>query len=746
MTKISVSMPQELISNIPDRPLGDASVLATPLGAAIEQAVSPTLGEVSFALGAGTSIRISGFNSVTDTDDDGVLAAPGKTVDAAQMNPQFTLGNRAWLKYKMDSRVKATNGVDLSFLATDVDGELTVGLLDYHSHELTDNARQALQADAQELRCAVRAEDLERLQVNDVMALQLRGKLRVAVELSWSDILTTNLNRLTRMLQSSELLALKTTLGPTLGASVALTDDFFVVFSRTSTSTINVGIRKARSRGINPTAGLGLTVEFKDPSAVQKVLQDALEGVAGISVEQVDELITQLSSGGLDAEESQRLDMFLRRVGLDQFKDDPAGLKVQWQQLRGDVSNAIDEIAKARITEGVSYEYLRLSTETSLLEVSLSNADARLMHPYFAKGDLTRVIDWMKTSGKEPVKYFSQRTLKQSSALGFSLGFKDWSLLSKSAKSLELVEQKNFQGQRRIAYQGIRSYEGELFGLEKSSFSADLKADTSYFLDNPRAVDLYYGLHLAMSHTGGSLSDEAMRRAVDEAIVWRVIDEGHEEQVVEQIRKVQGAGQRVETRLELKLENDRFQELVPLIANANPADFALALARSMPWDTMKARSIVDLREQAYAPAWLHYLKNPALSLSAAADKAVQVLRQNPNSNDIVLLGNEARKEVGIWSFAQLVQAQTSTAAKWQSFTEGSRHLQQACAKGWGHEAVRQAFEKMEDFWRVAFQMKALGAYLTGLALQTPAALSGIERTFTVRVLDKDQQLVFSTSR
>jgi hypothetical protein len=752
MPEIHVSELEKLIKNIPDKPLSDAAVLVEPLNASIEQAVSPSVGEISFALGAGTSIEIYGFNAATDTDDDGVLASPGKKVGVEELNPQFTLGNRAWLKYKTNAHVKAGANVDLSFLATGVEGALTVGLLDYHSHGLTENIRQALRADATNLRAAVRAEDLNRLKLHDAMALQIRGNLKASVEVSWSDVFTTNLNQLTRFLQSNELLALKTSLGATLAANVTLTDDFFVVFSRASASAINVGIRKARSRGIGVSTGLGLKVEFKDADAVEEVLQQTLEGIAGISLAQVDELFNQLTSSGLDAEANQKLDMLLSRLQLDQFKNDPAGLKTEWQKIRNEVTETISEIAHSKITAGVSYEYLRLSTETNLLEVTLSETDARLMHPYFVKGDLSRVIDWMKSSGKEPVRYFSQRTLKTSSALGFSLGFNDWSLLSKSAKSLEVVEQKNWNNQRRIAYQGIRSYEGDLFGLDKTSFSTDLKADTAYFLDNPRAVDLYYGLHLVMSHTGENLSNKGMRHAVDAAIVWRVIDEAQEEHVMQQIRELQGSGQKVETRLELKLDDARFRDLLPLIAQARLDDFAQALARSMPWHTMKARSIVDIREQVYQPAWLAYLKNPTMSPEQAVNTVVYALRRNSNSNASDLRVNESRKvngsikTDGLWSFVELIYGQHATAAKWQSFTEGAQHLHRAFTNGWGHEAVRTAFKKMEELWRVSFQMKALGAYLTWLALQTPASMSGIERTFSIRILDKDQQLVISTSR
>jgi len=750
MSDIKLLKPEALANAIPDGPLSQHDILVDVLKGNVEKADNTSIQDVSASIGAGTVVTIQGFNSTTDKDDTGVLGPAPKT-GTEELGPQLTLGTQAWLKYQVDAHLKASAGVDTSFLAADVEGGLRITLSDYHAHELTDNARQALRQDALHLRLATKASNLAELKVQDAMALQVRGFLNLSLEIKWSDVFTSNLSTLTRLLQSDTLLGLKTSVGATLSATATLKDDFLVIFSRPAAGRIRVGVSKAVSRGIDGSAKLGVDVQFKDPDAVKAVLTSVLEGLAGFTMAEVDELLGQAAAPALDAQTREKLSAFATRLGLEHLENSPPDLQEEWRKLQDEVRKTIEAIAKAKLTAGVTYEYLRVSTESTLLQAVLSDDDAQGLHPYFVKGDLAFVVDWMRKHDRQPEKYLNEKTLTQSSALGFSLGFGEWSLRSRSAKKVEVVTQKNFEGAERIAYVGVRSYEGDLFGLSKTKTSFDFKADMENFVVKPSATNLSYGLHLVMERERDVHSEEELRRTVDEAIVWRVMDEAHETEALAQLGSLLAQGQKVQTRVELKVDNIRVKELLPLMGSAERTHFAMALARSMPWDTMLVRSVVDLRERAYAPLWLEYLKKPNMSLKEAANFAYHELRKNPVSNDFALLQSERRLEVGIWSFAQLVQAQTSTAAKWQSFTEGARDLHEAIGSGKGHEAFRSTFNRMEDMCQgVPFQLKALGAWLLQLSARTPSGLSGIERTLTVLVKDpannKEQQVLFTTSK
>jgi hypothetical protein len=74
------------------------------------------------------------------------------------------------------------------------------------------------------------------------------------------------------------------------------------------------------------------------------------------------------------------------------------------------------------------------------------------------------------------------------------------------------------------------------------------------------------------------------------------------------------------------------------------------------------------------------------------------------------------------------------------------HLRRALDERKGADELRTVFSGLEGLWNTGFHLRAAGALLAELAPSTPLGLAGVERTFTVRLPEQDQQLVFSTVR
>jgi hypothetical protein len=306
---------------------------------------------------------------------------------------------------------------------------------------------------------------------------------------------------------------------------------------------------------------------------------------------------------------------------------------------------------------------------------------------------------------------------------------------------------------------GVRSYEGGLF-QGSGRWSIDLKADMDEFRTQPTVRDFNYGLYLQL-HRQGKLSETQVRQAIDEAIVWHVLDDADEEQVLQQIREA-AKGESVQLRLEVKLADTVFRELTSLAAMGVPEIYARALARSMPWDTSRARANPEFRQSVYAPLWMTYLteKGKDWTPQRAAQRAAAWLKQDKIAKGV-------GGEVAYWegqgtaypsTFADVLDKNSrladvgsqygGTYVRWQRLVAGMALLRDGLQQGADPSLLERVFEELEELWRVSFHVKAFGALLLELSSQSVQGLKAVERTLTVGTGAGGQkgQIIFSASR
>jgi len=262
-------------------------------------------------------------------------------------------------------------------------------------------------------------------------------------------------------------------------------------------------------------------------------------------------------------------------------------------------------------------------------------------------------------------------------------------------------------------------------------------------------------------HRKGKLSESALRQAIDEAIVWQVLDDADEEQVFKQVQEA-AKGEAMEIRLEVKLADALFRELTSLMAFGQPEFYAKALARSMPWDTSRARADPEFRQGVYAPLWMTYLTEKAKDWTPqrAAQRAAAWLKQDRIAKGV-------GGEVAFWegqgtarpnTFADVLDKNSrlsdvggmygGTYVRWQRLVAGMARLRDGFQQGGDPTLIEDVFQGLEELWRVSFHVKALGAMLLDLSTKSVQGLKAVERTFTVVTgpSDKQVQLVFSASR
>ncbi|MBZ4419840.1 hypothetical protein [Myxococcus sp. RHSTA-1-4] len=782
VNKLLAKLPDEVARQVPDVKLMDQDI-KVPLAQGTftqENILPPKLNLTDFTLSfeAGGEASIRNFNSPGDVDENHVVgeAAAEATPDAPR--PQLLLGgDQGWMRYQVTARVKAAAGASLSFLAGDVQGELSVTLSDYRAHPLAMNMREAARTDLADPRL-MQATDLAKLATGDAMSWQARGHLQTRLELNWADLFTANLGRLA-FVRGSELLALKTDIKAGVSAKVGLTDDYQLTFSRPRPGRIQVSVRKAKSREGTLGAGLGVTVEFADVKAVKDQLARVLDALLGPALRELagklgtptdatalqvmDALVDKASKLKLDDLSKKVLRAALERIGLDPKLAELTNIKVVWDDFKKKVEGKLDEVAKTQIATGFQYEYLRLSESSTLLEVVVDDATAMRFHGSLLRGNLVDLLKWMRELPEnqksfELKNYLHSTTLTRQQAYGFSLGLGSFEVLKvQGTKKQSWVTQENAQGARRMAFLGRRGYEDKLLG-NRGQWVVDLKADMERFSPAPVASDFRYGLHLMLWGRQKKMSRKELQAAVDDAVVWGVLDAADAAAVMGTMQADLNK-EPIETRLELKMADDTFRALVPRLQDFDLALFSRALARAMPWSEQTARSSAEFRRVVYGPIWQAYLREVQekgslmtgdLPPTRAAQIAEHFLKHDPSvkelGKDLLLIESEWRPPGGNFTFAEVIEKNRGTLAKCQAFVSGMVRLRRAIDERKAPDELRTVFNEMEGMWNTGFHLRAAGSLLAELAKSTPLGLAGVERTFSVTMADRGEQLVFSTSR
>ncbi|MCP3103634.1 hypothetical protein LZ198_32595 [Myxococcus sp. K15C18031901] len=763
-----VKLPDELASKIPDVKLQEQDIRVTVAQESYtrENILPPKLSLADFTLSfeATAEATVRNFNSPGDVDENGVVGEPapaGAPQASTTPRPQLLLGgDTGWMRYQATARIKAAGGGSLSFVSANGKSELSATLSDYRAHPLGRNMREAAREDLAKPRLLALSTDLTKLGTGDAMAWQVRGMLETGLDLGWSDLFTTNLADLAYV-RNSELIQLKSSVAALVRARISLTDDYQLVFSRPSPGRIQLTVRKAKSHEAAAGAGLGIQVAFAEPEAVKQRLHEVLTALTGQAEAKVEEWVDKAIRKVLSPEEEALLRAVLERLGLDPQLTRLEHLKQEWEDFKKKVEGALEKVVKTKVAASFQHEYLRISESSSLLEVELDEATALRFHGSLLRGSLVDLVAHLRdpaNAGTFTLKnYLNTASFTLQNTVGFSLSLGSFEVL-KSRNSLKQtwVSQENTEGARRQSFLGQRAYEDAWMG-HRNRWVVDFQADMESFSAAPAASDFRYGLHFLLWGQKKKLTREELQQAVDDAVVWGVLDANDALTVTSTLEAHVGKTD-VATQVELKVADDMLRDLVPWLQTFDVKLFSRALARAMPWSPQTARVSAEFRKLVYAPIWELYLTEVLnkgsilsgdLSPTRAAEIAAWVITKDPTvkqlASDLLLREKTWQGGGGNFTFADITEKNRNTLGKCRRFIDGMVRLNRSIEESRSGEELRTVFSDMESLWNTGFHLRTAGALLAEVARGTPRGLGGIERTFTVRIADSQEQLVFSTA-
>jgi hypothetical protein len=756
------------LAALPVLPLGDRT-LSDLVEAEAAYDGDSGLGQITFSFDADARGLIRVCNSADDEDaDDGVLgAAAGEETDEA-LSPALVFdAGHAWLKYRFGGLAKGSVAAAFSTAGVavqpKVEGQKGVVFAYYRRHAPTEPADAAVRADAVSLRAAFRADDALALEEGDALLYRLYGELSAGLTLKWSDVFTAGLGNLSALLRAGEVIALKSDAGAEVSFRVGVRDDFRLVFTKGGPigdigETVRVSVYKSKTREVGVDAKLGVSVEFADPGAVEGQLTKVYEALAGSVFKDLERILDEAdraaSLEAIPAELQPPARLLMTRLGLDPLVNKPAELRAKWEEVKGKVPGIIEKVAKTKVELGFAYEYLRVGTNRTLLRADLDAETFRRLHPDLMVCRLEGLTAWLRDDAPEGAlkRYLRQRSVKVSKAWGFNLGVSPWGVKLGGTDRLETsrVTQENVRGEQRVAYDGLRSYEGAWM-KDKVTFAADFKAEMRAFAAPPVTCLFDYGLSLRWEWEEESLTREGFAKVLDHARLWRVVAPNRVEQAE---AAAQGAfGGAATVRLELTLDQEALVGVLPLLVNPpappfNPPDGyakfdadrrletwgAEALAAAMPYMEMfEGRRDPLVRLHLYAPLWRRYFKDDSLSFGDYRSIARQDIPRITDKlglgfkDDEKLAAHESVEEQKHSTFAGMIELQQGPGGSaagvhrnWQSFARGLKTLELAARPDncLPYERVEKSFDDMSRFFTQSLYLRAAGYFIGEVARLT----------------------------
>lgn len=693
-------------------------------------------GDATLALEAAAALSVRSFHDPTGHDADGVLL-PRPATSQPDAAPALTFEpGAAWLRYRLEGRLRAGLAGDVGALGLGIDASRTLVFADYRRHRRDTALATAISGDLARPRFALSRPDVLRLGENEALSLQVRSQLAAQVTLSWRDVLTAGLGSLAGLAPAGIPLALRVDLGASVSGRLEVTDDFQVVFARRG-GRFRIVLRKLDSRGRTLTAKLGGAVQLDDPAAVAGLVDQLLARRLGSDPTTVERLAAAADPKQLS--DAQRL--LLREAAERLGVGDPAALAAALADARRKLHDRVLELASRRLEVGFAYEYARLESGATVLEATIDERTLEELHHDLVQGDLAELLDRARRGDPaiHLTEYLRQDVVVRRRAWGFHLG----SLGGRDLREGRFVVQRGLDDDRlRIAFAGLRSYDSRWIGGERRHWQADLRAEMPDLLPVARLAlaGFRYELGLLLEWRRERLDLATLREGLDAAVLWGVLPDDPETVASEEERlRVAGVvGKPSRLELQLLFDDRTLAGLLPAATGLGPAELASALAAAMPWQKDGARDRPSTRRRYYTAPFLALLQRQGDFdfrgvVGGLARQTADAMRRDGLATGGMEWDDGGRYRDRLWTFGGMVTL-SPFADRLRRFELGLAALAAAAGDGTVRSAdevqdrIRRLFGDLQAFWQQTHHVRT-----AGLLLATAARAAGSAPRATLAV-------------
>lgn len=711
------------------------------------------------------SIEAVVFNDGSDQDEYRILAPLPKRAPTVRLAPQIALRDgEAWIRYRTDAeltgsadgpsagRRTASSAVrkSLDHLRFSIDGRAGVTLLDYRRHDPETLVAEAVKNDLLSPRSILRSRDVLDLAPGDALALSTRASLKATVTLSWADIYTNTLTRLTAILGINRA-AVRIDSRATLTIPVTVEDDFLFVVSRTDDGDIRVTVRKESADRRSIRARVSISAGLTPPKTIAGAASALIVAMFGVPLDELERILGEASLDDLDEDEREIIDQLIDQLGLTDDVEKLERLRDKLATIEEQIADAIEEVVSRKIRAAVEYEYNRVEESDDLLDVRIrrgslgDDAYAKLVkdaHRNVIRGDLTPLL---AAIADDPERYDLRQYLGRDRLLftrsyGFTLGIGDWRFGATETTKLDTTTRRDIEGRRMIVFKGLRQHEDQTGAFDETTWTVDFRAAMHDYAAEPRAADFDFGLHFLTEWQIDRFSEKRFLPILDLAMQWRAVPPSDAAWAVGQVRDLFGR-RRVTIRLQTIFDEDHLRRILPLVDRDELESIGDALAAALPFNAewpllTNPRS----RAIAYRDLVATLLRGDRLSRPELHRAAAAIAASLGEGSLAAIERTAARRTAPNNAIPGAVLAlHPRLPYAWTRFCEGARLLSEALTTGTTHPArIPEIHRELQRMWEHSWSLRALPAYLLALGDRMETS-TGVQRALRIEWEDDDEK-------
>ncbi|MGE5242868.1 MAG: hypothetical protein ACM3SQ_01390 [Betaproteobacteria bacterium] len=678
---------KDLLPVLPDVPLGDASLDVTLASGQVKAPVrlaGALPGALTFQ--AGAAFAVAALNGSNGSDPSGIVGAAESRTPGGTFSPLLRFdGTAGWLKYSASA--ETTDNVRVAAGNGKVAGTATAGVVsdDYRRHALRDLVVVAMAADLAAMRSATVLDHVLGLPEGDALALESRGQIACTLSIAWSDVFTSELGPLTRLLGAGAPIAIRVRAGATCSVKVTLSDSWIVAFARPidAGGALRVAVKKGEVTDAGVRGAVTVTASLADAGSIEAVLDDVVAGV-------------------------------LERLGME-----GAGLAGSAaDDLRSAIASRLQSLVETKVRAGFAYEYHRISKDVAIFEADVppDGLDATL-HRELLTGDLAAAFAH-PPADIAVRRFLNEHTSAVSEAWGFTLGLGKWKLFGQDRRRLTAVTRAD-----AATHEMTRSYIGSGgYARTKLTWAADFAADLTEWTARPQVREYRFGLHLAWTRDRQEFSDGDLADALDFAALWSICPESSlawlRQHLAEAVEK------QAQWSFHVRVADEALRPMFRVFGAMRPVDLAGAAAAALGRQWVAS---VSARRRMYAPLWRAVLESrDRFRLDAVAPLADRLLDRPELADRERWTASQRLYDPG--TVAGIVAYDGEWPESADRFLRGCRLLADAIdSSAEDSDTIPEAYRHLASFWTESHYVRTLGAALVDAARTTGHA-AGVERT------------------
>ena len=613
-------------------PLKDVNSLEL-LSETVSKDVSEEYGDFTFSAGGEAGIRIKLFNDADDDNNDAL---------AAELEIDKDINNGfAFVSYEVLGKVKGGLKGDLDYLTLGLSKVNEISHTSYLKHKNSIILAQAIAKDISRFKVAFDWDSIANLEDYETLSVWSKGALDFDAEISVSDTFTPLLSGISKLLNTAGGVGVKMDMSASLKVSINIADFFQTIIQRRDINgrkSYNVTIRKESKNTKQATAALGVTATISNSEvlldAINKIIDKGEKGI-GTEIEK----LKGKKWNKLSAKEQGLVETASLAIGIDPQKTGDDLLK-KYTEKRDAIVTKIKTLVESEVKFSVSYTYEHVKETQALLKGIFTESGLKSSFKNVLRLKIKEIYSYTKDNPKE-VKVsdyldLTKISIVKAMTVGFSISEFEVSQLVKKTLEFEdqvLVDTNNPDEVQSVNFSSSK-FTAEKFGVFKERANSMIlsgsyhgAAKPDIFLSN---LDYAFTLHWAESYK--NLKDANLRKIVDFAATWGIIEEKSFDEQLNAISGMLKNRKKVKVAAFLKMKEGVFDSVVDPIINLSDYSFQQALAASVPYADYDGRQSPSSRTDLYYSFFNFYLKEKS-GANIDYEKAKQIIVSHLEKNN-----------------------------------------------------------------------------------------------------------------